>query len=129
LLYSYLLFLILLHKNFNKLIYHSFNSIFESYINNLGLDLKRYVLDHYVDNYKLKMHKIGLKLYEKPFTTLNNDHVASPYERDVADWLYRHHIKYTYEPKIAPGNFEMKPDFFIDVTKNIRQYFYKKNPK
>jgi DNA helicase IV len=78
------------------------------------LNLKRYILDYYVDEYNVKLHEKGLAQYEKPFTTLKGDHVASKAERDVADWLYRHHINYHYEPLIAPGKFEMQPDFFID---------------
>ena len=78
------------------------------------LNLKRYILDYYVDEYNIKLYEKGLAQYEKPFTTLKGDHVASKAERDVADWLYRHHIHYHYEPKIAPGKFEMQPDFFID---------------
>jgi len=78
------------------------------------LSLKRYILDYYVDEYNIKLHMKGLMQYEKPYTTLKGDHVATKAERDVADWLYRHHIKYHYEPLIAPGTFEMQPDFFID---------------
>ncbi len=77
------------------------------------LKLKRYILDYYVDEFNLKMHKKGIILYEKPYTTLKGDRVASKSERDIADWLYRHHIEYVYEPLIAPGTFEMQPDFFI----------------
>ncbi len=78
------------------------------------LQLKRYILDYYVDEYNVKLYEKGLAQYEKPFTTLKGDHVASKAERDVADWLYRHHITYHYEPMIAPGKFEMQPDFYID---------------
>ena len=77
------------------------------------LDLKRYILDYYVDEYKIKMHKKGMTFYKKPYTTLNRDQVASKSERDIADWLYRHHVTYVYEPIVAPGTFEMQPDFFI----------------
>ena len=78
------------------------------------LNLKRYILDYYLDELNIKFHKKGITLYEKPFTTLKGDRVASKAERDVADWLYRHRVKYTYEPTIAPGQFEMQPDFFIE---------------
>lgn len=78
------------------------------------LQLKRYILDYYVDEYNVKLYEKGLTQYEKPFTTLKGDHVASKAERDVADWFYRHHITYHYEPMIAPGKFEMQPDFYID---------------
>jgi len=36
----------------------------------------------------------------------------------VADWLYRHHIKYKYEPLIAPGTYgSWDPGWFITVPK------------
>ena len=78
------------------------------------LRLKRYILDHYVDEYRLKMHKLGNVSYMNPYTTLKGDYVKSKSERDIADWLYRHYIKYIYEPIIAPGGFEFRPDFFIE---------------
>jgi DNA helicase-4 len=78
------------------------------------LKLKRYILDYYVDAFNLKMQKKGIHLYEKPYTSLKGDRVCSKSERDIADWLYRHNISYTYEPLAAPGTFEMQPDFFID---------------
>ena len=45
---------------------------------------------------------------------MKGDNVSSKAERDVADWLYRHRVRYAYEPVIAPGVFEMQPDFFIE---------------
>ena len=76
--------------------------------------LKRYILDYYVDEYKVKMHKLGYSSYQNPYTTLKGDYVKSKSERDIADWLFRHYINYKYEPIIAPGNFEFRPDFFIE---------------
>jgi len=78
------------------------------------LNLKRYILDYYIDQFNLKIHKKSTNLYIKPYTTLKGDRVRSKAERDVADWLYRHRIRYVYEPTIAPGQFEMQPDFFIE---------------
>lgn len=77
------------------------------------INLKRYILDYYVDEYRLKMHSKGFTNYQKPYTTLNGENVASKSERDIADWLYRHNIEYKYEPLISPGSFEFQPDFFI----------------
>lgn len=76
--------------------------------------LKRYILDHYVDNFRKKMYEKGLNDYKNPYTTLKGDHVKSKSERDIADWLYRHNIEYEYEPLIAPGDFEFSPDFYIN---------------
>ncbi len=77
------------------------------------IKLKRYILDYYVDEYRLKMHSKGFTNYQKPYTTLRGENVASKSERDIADWLYRHNIDYEYEPSISPGSFEFQPDFFI----------------
>jgi DNA helicase-4 len=77
------------------------------------IKLKRYILDYYVDEYRLKMHSKGFTNYKKPYTTLKGENVASKSERDIADWLYRHNIEYEYEPSISPGSFEFQPDFFI----------------
>lgn len=76
------------------------------------LELKRYVIDHYVDRHE-KIQELGKIDYHTPYTTLKGDKVKSKSERDIADWLYRHKIIYEYEPLIAPVNFEFKPDFFI----------------
>jgi len=78
------------------------------------LDLKRYILDHYIDTYRIKKHKKKFVEYERPYTTLNGENVFSKSERDIADWLYRHRIRYKYEPIIQPGSFEMQPDFLIE---------------
>ncbi len=60
------------------------------------------------------MHKLGNTNYCCPYTTLKGDYVKSKSERDIADWLYRHYITYKYEPLIAPGSFEFRPDFLIE---------------
>src|SRR3989338_5371128 len=77
------------------------------------LKLKRYILDYYIDEHRNRMHKLGYYDYEKPYTTLNGEQVASKSERYIADWLYIHNIDYMYEPKIAIKDFEFKPDFYI----------------
>jgi len=77
------------------------------------LKLKRYILDYFIDEYREKMFKRGYKEYEKPYTTLNGDHVRSKSERCIADWLYVHNIKYEYEPTVIIKDFEFNPDFYI----------------
>jgi hypothetical protein len=37
--------------------------------------------------------------------------VKSKSERDIADWLYRHNIKYVYEKVSNFKDFNFKPDF------------------
>jgi DNA helicase-4 len=78
------------------------------------LKLKRYILDYYVD--KIAVSK-EMKTYQNPgqrtYTTLKGETVKSKSERDIADWLYRHSIKYTYEKEINLKDFSFKPDFYI----------------
>lgn len=78
------------------------------------LKLKRYILDYYVD--KIAVTK-EMKAYEnigqRTYTTLRGETVKSKSERDIADWLYRHSIKYMYEKEINLKNFSFKPDFYI----------------
>jgi DNA helicase-4 len=77
------------------------------------LKLKRYILDYYVDKNSIDK---AMKSYENPgqqtYTTLKGEKVKSKSERDIADWLYRHSIKYVYE-KGMKVNFNFKPDFYI----------------
>jgi len=80
------------------------------------LELKRYILDFYVDALHIKSHKKRKIDYAKPYTTLSGIKVRSKSERDIADWLYRHRIQFEYEPSIEPGRFEFQPDFFINET-------------
>lgn len=75
------------------------------------LKLKRFVIDYYVDEIRMKTYK-G-RLHEKPYTTLNGTRVASKSERDIADWLYAHNIPFVYEPDIKPKDFAFKPDFYL----------------
>ncbi len=77
------------------------------------LKFKRYILDYYVDDYRIKMNKKGKPDYEKPYTSLDGTNVRSKSERYIADWLYIHNIKYLYEPPVNFRDFDFKPDFFI----------------
>jgi DNA helicase-4 len=78
------------------------------------LKLKRYILDYYVD--KIAVTK-EMKAYEnagqRTYTTLKGETVKSKSERDIADWLYRHSIKYVYEKQVNMQDFDFKPDFYI----------------
>lgn len=78
------------------------------------LKLKRYILDYYVD--KIAITK-EMRAYEnagqRTYTTLKGETVKSKSERDIADWLYRHSIKYVYERQVNMQDFDFKPDFYI----------------
>jgi superfamily I DNA/RNA helicase len=78
------------------------------------LKLKRYILDFYVDRTHLDK-KIQSRIYPQHilYTTLKGEKVKSKSERDIADWLFRHNIKYQYEPTVNFKSFEFRPDFFI----------------
>lgn len=78
------------------------------------LDLKRYILDYIID----KIHIKNLESYKQYtdgmfYTTLKGDRVRSKSERDIADWLYRHNIRYEYEQEVYFKKFKCKPDFYI----------------
>ena len=81
------------------------------------LDLKRYILDYYVDKHHLKDDtNRKINNYSKDFTTLDGTKVRSKSEQYIADWLYRHSIKYQYELTVNVQNFTFKPDFFIPAA-------------
>lgn len=77
------------------------------------LRLKRYILDFYVEAKKIRDYKKRGVTDEHPYVTLAGDNVRSKSERAIADWLYRHNIKYQYEPKVNFKDFEFQPDFYI----------------
>ena len=81
---------------------------------NFILKLKRYILDYYVDKVSVgKEMKSYANEGQKTYTTLKGESVKSKSERDIADWLYRHNIKYVYEKEMNLKDFSFKPDFFI----------------
>ncbi len=77
------------------------------------LKLKRYILDFLID----KIHKIKQGTYisqdAKFYTTLNGTRVRSKSEQFIADWLYRHNIRFEYEPELNVSDFSFHPDFFL----------------
>lgn len=78
------------------------------------LRLKRYILDYLVDRIHIdKFQKNYLPKDGKIFTTLNGVKVRSKSEQFIADWLYRHSIRFDYEPKLNVKDFTFHPDFYI----------------
>ncbi|MDR1417163.1 MAG: UvrD-helicase domain-containing protein, partial [Prevotellaceae bacterium] len=78
------------------------------------LQLKRYILDYIVDKIHIKQaNPKFLPKDGKYFTTLDGTRVRSKSEQFIADWLYRHSIKYEYEPSLNVKDFSFKPDFYI----------------
>jgi DNA helicase IV len=78
------------------------------------LHLKRYILDYIID--KIHLKKTDGKYLPKDgkyFTTLNGTKVRSKSEQFIADWFYRHSIKYEYEPLLNVKDFAFNPDFYI----------------
>lgn len=78
------------------------------------LKLKRYILDFYVDKIYVERN-METRSYTNTvfYTTLRGERVKSKSERDIADWLYRHNLKYEYEPKVNFKDFNFRPDFYI----------------
>ena len=106
------------------------------------LRLKRYVLDYIIDKIHLENYKTNnLPKDGKYFTTLDGTKVRSKSEQFIADWLYRHSIKYEYEPLLNVKDFSFHPDFYIpeanlyiehvsdksSSTKNKEEQFQKGN--
>ncbi|KAB8155989.1 AAA family ATPase [Kordia sp. TARA_039_SRF] len=78
------------------------------------LDLKRYILDYLVDKIHVENDgKTSLPKHGKYYTSLNGTKVRSKSEQYICDWLYRHSIKFEYEPEINFRDFNFKPDFYI----------------
>ncbi len=78
------------------------------------LKLKRYILDFYVDkSYVDKNIQSRSYTNQITYTTLKGEKVKSKSERDIADWLFRHNLKYNYEPTVNFKDFDFKPDFYI----------------
>jgi DNA helicase-4 len=75
------------------------------------LRLKRYILDHYVDVIDPGFSRSTK--YEGRYTSLHGEKVKSKSEQSIADWLYRHNIRYIYEPVLNAADFDFHPDFFI----------------
>lgn len=77
------------------------------------LQLKRYILDYVIDKIHLEHQKKYVPKDGKYFTTLDGTKVRSKSEQFIADWFYRHSIKYEYEPLLNIKDFYFRPDFFI----------------
>ncbi len=78
------------------------------------LRLKRYILDYIIDKIHLKKDDSWFIPKDgKYFTTLDGTRVRSKSEQYIADWLYRHSIKYEYEPLLNVKDFAFHPDFYI----------------
>jgi len=78
------------------------------------LQLKRYILDYIIDKIHLKKNDNKyLPKDGKYFTALDGTKVRSKSEQFIADWFYRHSIKYEYEPLLDVKDFAFHPDFYI----------------
>ncbi|MHC1777798.1 MAG: ATP-dependent helicase [Lentimicrobium sp.] len=78
------------------------------------LDLKRYLLDYVIDKIHLENYqKKYLPKDGKYYTALDGTKVRSKSEQYIADWFYRHSIKYEYEPLLNITDFSFHPDFYI----------------
>jgi DNA helicase-4 len=81
------------------------------------LQLKRYVLDYLVDKIHLEKKDPAIRAADgKYYTTLDRTRVKSKSEQFIADWFYRHSIKYEYEPALQVKDFKFKPDFYIPAA-------------
>ena len=78
------------------------------------LDLKRYILDYMIDKiHKESEYRLSLPREGKFYTALDGTKIRSKSEQYIADWLYRHSIKFEYEPRVNFKDFDFRPDFYI----------------
>ncbi len=78
------------------------------------LQLKRYILDYVIDKIHIEPRdKNYLPRDGKFYTSLNGTKVRSKSEQFIADWFYRHSIKFEYEPVLNVKDFTFHPDFYI----------------
>lgn len=80
------------------------------------IDLKRYVIDYFVDNIRDDEGSLEFRPEGKLFTTLKNDKVRSKSEQYIANWLFRNNIDYEYERKERVSKSAFHPDFFIPAA-------------
>jgi len=80
---------------------------------NYLLNLKRYILDYVIDKIHIDNKRKDLSHDGKYFTSLDGTRVRSKSEQFIADWFYRHSIKYEYEPRLNIKDFDFHPDFYI----------------
>jgi superfamily I DNA/RNA helicase len=80
---------------------------------NFLFDLKRYILDYFVDKTHINTDKYYS--YEKLYTTLDGTKVRSKSEQFIADWFFRNNIRYVYEGKrqVSEKGFTFQPDFYL----------------
>jgi len=78
------------------------------------LKLKRFILDYLIDKIHIES-KFDPALVRdgRYFTSLDGTKVRSKSEQHIADWLYRHSIKFEYEPLLNVKDFYFHPDFYI----------------
>jgi DNA helicase IV len=78
------------------------------------LRLKRHILDYFVDRIHIEKHyENRAAKFSKPYRTLNGTLVRSKSEQFIADWFYRHSIRFEYEPKLNIRDFTFRPDFYL----------------
>nr|WP_121272537.1 UvrD-helicase domain-containing protein [Pedobacter schmidteae] len=77
------------------------------------IQFKRYILDHHVNKIHIERDVPSIE-HQKYYTSFDGTEVRSKSEQFIADWLYRHDIKYEYEPKLSvTTKFSFQPDFYI----------------
>ena len=92
------------------------------------LMLKRFILDYFVDRiFEEKFHRFNQFNDNKRYTTLKGEKVRSKSERDIADWLYRHNVAYSYEPNLNISGFDFHPDFYIPQADLYLEHVSKKS--
>ncbi|MDR0438218.1 MAG: UvrD-helicase domain-containing protein [Bacteroidales bacterium] len=96
---------------------------------NYLFNLKRYILDYFVD--KIHINTDKRRSYDKLYTTLDGTKVRSKSEQFIADWFFRNNIRYVYEGKrqVTEKGFTFEPDFYLpDANIYIEHLSNKSSP-
>mgnify|MGYP005840747899 CR=1 FL=1 len=81
------------------------------------LSFKRYLLDYFVDKIHIETRAAARVSNDgKFYTSLNGTKVRSKSEQYICDWLYRHNLKFVYEPNVQFHDIAFFPDFFIPAA-------------
>lgn len=81
------------------------------------LKLKRHILDYFVDKVHIaKPDAVLNSKHAKYYTSLDGTKLRSKSEQFIADWFYRHSIKYEYEPLLNIKDFPFHPDFYVPAA-------------
>ncbi|HLC95964.1 MAG TPA: UvrD-helicase domain-containing protein [Candidatus Nanoarchaeia archaeon] len=93
--------------------------------------VKSFILDYLVDYEKIAPDRISYK--KSKYITLRGEEVKSKSERDIANFLFQHDIKYMYEPLADwvdkdDSKKSYHPDFYLPEYRIYIEHWYVSSP-